>query len=208
MHKPNINDFRLSVTMERKTNILKFIKWAFTWWPSHKCLTKTEPQFRFKYTLFKFHQAPSHICNKKCLHIKWRQVQYQNQSRWKIVIIVVIFVISKNNRLVPADSFLAPAPDTAFWLAGSTTEFGLLSVLEATDFREKILDVAFVKVFLKLLCLWHGEVSSLVSKGGDFARLRLFMWMAGRGHSLKKKKNWILKTTWKLCLTRSQGYRN
>lgn len=76
---------------------------------------------------------------------------------------------------VPVDSFLVPAPDTAFGLVTSTTVFGLLSVLEATDFRENILDVAFEKVFLKLLCLGNWEVSSLVSNGGDLERSRRFI---------------------------------
>ena len=53
--------------------------------------------------------------------------------------------------------------------------FGLLTALVATDFRENILDVALVKVFLKLLCLWQGEASSLVSKGWDLDRLCRFM---------------------------------
>jgi len=54
---------------------------------------------------------------------------------------------------VPADSCLVPAPEMAFRLVASATIFTLLAALVATDFRENILDVALVKVFLKLLCL-------------------------------------------------------
>ena len=53
----------------------------------------------------------------------------------------------------PADSCLVPAPETAFRLVASATIFALLAALVATDFLENILDVALVKVFLKLLCL-------------------------------------------------------
>lgn len=107
-----------------------------------------------------------------------------NQGKWKSM-------VEKRNlkkykiTQVPDDSFLVPVPETAFWLAGSATAFELLTALAATDFRENILDVAFVKVFRKLLCLWHGEVSSFVNRGGDLDRLRCLIWMAGRGLSLK-----------------------
>lgn len=56
-------------------------------------------------------------------------------------------------KALPANSCLVPAPETAFRLVASATIFALLTALDATDLRENILDVALVKVFLKLLCL-------------------------------------------------------
>ena len=109
-------------------------------------------------------------------------------STFYSVIIIIFMMMMTMIVNIPINSFLVPAPDTATWLPASIPAFGRLFALPVPIFRENILDVALVKVFLKLLCLEHCDVSSLDSETGGFDKSRRFMWMAGKGLSLNKKK--------------------
>ena len=59
------------------------------------------------------------------------------------------------------------------------------------DMREKILEVALEKDFLKLLCLWVKDDSDCLVGVPEALLLRLLRltWIAGKGRSLQKQES-------------------